>query len=129
MAFWHLSVRFDVVYIGIVLDCFSIGILFIGKLLSDQKFPGELRVRLLKVLAVAALKDDVILILHQDRREHVFMNYANNFERLPLEEQKSLALFVSSKFVQKLMKNLLSFVRRGSPKDVMRIFSPNILKD
>lgn len=63
--------------------------------MSDQKFPDELRVRLLKVLAVAALKDDVILILHQDRREHVFMNYANNFDRLSLEEQKSLALFVS----------------------------------
>ncbi|KAK7601806.1 hypothetical protein V9T40_009247 [Parthenolecanium corni] len=71
---------------------------FIGKLLSDQKFPDELRVRLLKVLAVAALKDDVILILHQDRREHVFMNYANNFDRLSLEEQKSLALFVCNLF-------------------------------
>lgn len=68
---------------------------WIGKLLSDQKFPPELRVRLLNVLAVAALKEDIILVLHQDRREHVFMNYAHNFDRLPVDEQKSLALFVS----------------------------------
>lgn len=66
-----------------------------GKLLSDQKFPPELRLRLLNVLAVAALKEDIILVLHQDRREHVFMNYANNFDRLPIDEQKALALFVS----------------------------------
>lgn len=67
---------------------------FSGKLLSDSKFPQELRVRLLNVLAIAALKEDIILILHQDRREHVFMNYANNFDRLPVEEQTALALFV-----------------------------------
>lgn len=68
---------------------------FTGKLLNDQTFSEELRVRLLKVLAVAALKEDIILVLHQDRREHVFMNYAHNFDRLSLDEQKSLALFVS----------------------------------
>ena len=45
---------------------------------------------------MAALKEDIILVLHQDRREHVFMNYAYNFDRLPVDEQKALALFVSS---------------------------------
>ncbi|XP_065219797.1 uncharacterized protein LOC135845243 isoform X2 [Planococcus citri] len=71
---------------------------FVGKLLSDQKFPSELRLRLLNVLAVAALKEDIILVLHQDRREHVFMNYAHNFDRLPIDEQKALALFVCNLF-------------------------------
>lgn len=50
----------------------------------------------LNVLAAAALKDDSILLLHQDRREHVLMNYAFDVDRLTLEEQRSLALFVST---------------------------------
>jgi hypothetical protein len=52
-------------------------------------------VRILNVLAAAALKDDVILLLHQDRREHVLMNYAHDVDRLSVEEQEALALFVS----------------------------------
>ncbi|XKL67145.1 hypothetical protein PGB90_010565 [Kerria lacca] len=71
---------------------------FVGKLLNDQNFSPELRVRLLNVLAVAALKEDIILVLHQDRREHVFMNYAYNFDRISIDEQKSLALFVCNLF-------------------------------
>lgn len=55
----------------------------------------EVRVRTLNVLALAALKDDVILLLHQDRREHVLMNYAYEIDRLEVEEQEALALFVS----------------------------------
>jgi len=46
-------------------------------------------------LAVAALKDDVILLLHSDRKEHVIMNYAYEIDRLSKEEQEALALFVS----------------------------------
>lgn len=45
----------------------------------------------------AALKDDVILVLHQDRRDHILMNYAGDIERLSLEEQQGLSLFVSLK--------------------------------
>lgn len=70
-------------------------VLFIGKLLQNKNFPMELRVHLLNLLAAAALKEDIILVLHQDRREHVFMNYAYQFDKLPIEEQKPLALFVS----------------------------------
>lgn len=47
------------------------------------------------MLAAAALKDDVILLLHQDRREHVLMNYSHDVDRLSVEEQEALALFVS----------------------------------
>lgn len=54
--------------------------------------------RILNVLACAALKDDVILLLHQDRREHVLMNYAFDIDRLPLLQQKALGLFVSGHF-------------------------------
>lgn len=64
-------------------------------MLNDKELPLEVRVRTLNVLALAALKDDVILLLHQDRREHVLMNYAYEIDRLEVEEQEALALFVS----------------------------------
>lgn len=65
-----------------------------GRLLHDRSLGPEVRVKTLNVLAVAALKDDVILLLHQDRREHVLMNYAGDVERLTQEEQLSLSLMV-----------------------------------
>ncbi|XP_067006523.2 uncharacterized protein [Anabrus simplex] len=71
---------------------------FVGRLLHDKSLKPEIRVRLLNVLAAAALKDDVILLLHQDRREHVLMNYAHDVDRLTLDEQKSLALFMCNMF-------------------------------
>lgn len=49
----------------------------------------------MNVLSVAALKDDVILLLHQDRREHIIMTYAFDIDRHPPEEQLPLAQFVS----------------------------------
>ncbi|XP_072153440.1 LOW QUALITY PROTEIN: uncharacterized protein [Bemisia tabaci] len=71
---------------------------FIGKLLNDGTIPSEARVHLLNVLGAAALKDDVILLLHQDRRDHVLMNYAHDIERLPVPEQESLALVICNLF-------------------------------
>lgn len=71
---------------------------FVGRLLHDTTLGTEVRLCILKVLAVAALKDDVILLLHQDRREHVLMNYAHTVDRLPLEEQLALTLFVANLF-------------------------------
>lgn len=71
---------------------------FIGRLLHDKSLPCEVRVHTLHVLALAALKDDSILLLHQDRREHVLMNYAFDVDRLSLEEQQALALFVCNLF-------------------------------
>jgi len=72
---------------------------FISKWLNDdQPSNDDLRVKLLSVLSVAALKDDVILLLHQDRRDHVFMNYAHNIDRLPVTEQEALALFICNLF-------------------------------
>lgn len=67
-----------------------------GRLLNDEQLVSEVRETILNILAAAALKDDIILVLHQDRREHTLMNYANGFEKLPLLEQLSLTLFVST---------------------------------
>lgn len=70
--------------------------LFVGRLLNDGQLVSEVRETILNILATAALKDDIILVLHQDRREHILMNYANGFDKLPLLEQLALALFVST---------------------------------
>lgn len=69
---------------------------FVGRLLRDSSISTETRVHLLRVLACAALKDDIILLLHQDRRDHIFMNYAQDIDRHKPEEQQAVALFVSS---------------------------------
>ncbi|KAJ8948648.1 hypothetical protein NQ318_022716 [Aromia moschata] len=71
---------------------------FVGKLLHDKDFPVEVRVRLLHILAAAALKDDVILVLHQDRKDHVLMNYAYEIDRLSPEEQEAISLFMVNMF-------------------------------
>jgi len=68
-----------------------------GRILYDKSLDSNARVKLLNVLSIAALKDDVILLLHQDRREHIIMNYAFDIDRHPQEEQLPLAQFVSIK--------------------------------
>ena len=37
-----------------------------------------------------------MLILHMDRKDHLLMNYAQQFDRLPIGEQENLALLVLS---------------------------------
>jgi desumoylating isopeptidase 1 len=49
---------------------------------------------MLRLLAYGAGQDDIVLILHMDRRDHLLMNYANRFDRLPIKEQESLAMLV-----------------------------------
>ncbi|KAL1453153.1 hypothetical protein WDU94_007323, partial [Cyamophila willieti] len=71
---------------------------FIGFLLNETSFPSEVRVRTLNILTSAALKDDVILLLHQDRREHILMNYAHDVDRLPIDEQIALTAFMVNLF-------------------------------
>lgn len=71
-------------------------LVFVGRVLNDPQVSTEGRVHLLRALAYAALKDDIILLLHQDRRDHVMMNYLLNIEKVNPEEQQAAALFVSS---------------------------------
>ncbi|XP_053976818.1 uncharacterized protein LOC128885490 isoform X2 [Hylaeus anthracinus] len=71
---------------------------FVGRILYDKSLSSDTRVKLLNVLSVAALKDDVILLLHQDRREHIIMNYAFDIDRHPQEEQLPLTQFLANMF-------------------------------
>lgn len=70
-------------------------LLFVGRILESKNVPTDAKVHLLRTLAAAALKDDVILLLHQDRRDHILMNYALDIDRKTVEEQEGIALFVS----------------------------------
>lgn len=70
-------------------------LVFVERVLRDPNVKPEVRVHLLRALANAALKDDVILLLHQDRKDHVLMNFAQDIDRHSLEEQQAMALFVS----------------------------------
>lgn len=72
--------------------------IYAGRLLRDTSFSADARVKIVNILAAAALKDDIILLLHQDRKDHVLMNYAYDIDRHGLEEQQALALFVSTVF-------------------------------
>ncbi|XP_019770425.1 uncharacterized protein LOC109544582 isoform X4 [Dendroctonus ponderosae] len=71
---------------------------FINRLLNDKQLPVEVRVKILNILAMAALKDDIILVLHTDRKDHILMNYAYEIDRLSREEQEALSLFVANMF-------------------------------
>lgn len=71
---------------------------FIGRLLNDTDVQHEVRIHVLNILAAAALKDDVILVLHQDRKDHVLMNYAYEIDRIGVDEQLALALFIANMF-------------------------------
>lgn len=80
----------------------------LGRVLYDKSLDSDVRVKLLNVLSVAALKDDVILLLHQDRREHIIMTYAFDIDRHPPEEQLPLAQFVSRNEMIRLTIILIS---------------------
>ena len=71
---------------------------FLGRILHDKALPSEGRVAMLKLLAFGAAQDDIVLILHMDRKDHLVMNYAQEFDRLPIFEQEATALLVSCDF-------------------------------
>ncbi|XP_054155325.1 uncharacterized protein LOC128953828 [Oppia nitens] len=66
---------------------------FIALLLSggDGKFAPNVALLVLEVLQSAALKDDIVLVLHQDRKDHRLMSYINKIESLTLAEQEEVA--------------------------------------
>ncbi|XP_045497438.1 uncharacterized protein LOC123695586 isoform X1 [Colias croceus] len=71
---------------------------FIGRILSDPSISSSARISVLRCLAASALRDDVSLVLHQDRRQHALLGYAHGIDALPLEEQHALALFMCNLF-------------------------------
>ncbi|XP_053969608.1 uncharacterized protein LOC129253321 [Anastrepha obliqua] len=73
-------------------------LIFVQRILRDDNFSPDTRVHLIRTLAYAALKDDVIIILHQDRRDHTLMNFAQDIEKHTPEEQQAWAMFMCNLF-------------------------------
>jgi len=71
---------------------------FLGKVIHDQNWPSEGRVAMMRLLAYGAAEDDIVLILHMDRKDHLLMNYAQKMDRLPIKEQEALALMFCNLF-------------------------------
>ncbi|KAI5652193.1 PPPDE putative peptidase domain-containing protein [Phthorimaea operculella] len=70
---------------------------FIGRILTDDSLSAA-RLPTLRCLAACALRDDVSLILHQDRRHHALLSYAQRIDTLPVPEQEALAMFMCNLF-------------------------------
>ena len=82
--------------------------IFSGRILHDKAVPSETRIAMLKLLAFGAGQDDIVLILHSDRKDHLVMNYAQEFDRLPILEQEATALFVRNKYFPLMNEQTIS---------------------
>jgi len=71
---------------------------FLGNVLHKADWPSEARVAMLRLLSYGSDQDDIVLILHMDRKDHLVMNYAQQFDRLPIREQESLAMLFCNLF-------------------------------
>ena len=60
---------------------------FLGKVLTDKAVPSESRIALMKLLAYGTGQDDIVLILHMDRKDHADMQHnCDHLEVQPKEE-------------------------------------------
>jgi len=71
---------------------------FLSNVFHRQDWPSDGRVAMLRLLSYGAKEDDIVLILHMDRKDHSLMNYAQQFDRLPIKEQENLALLFCNLF-------------------------------
>ncbi|XP_055902414.1 uncharacterized protein LOC129938721 [Eupeodes corollae] len=71
---------------------------FVGRIFKDMSFSPETRIHLIRALACAALNDDIIILLHQDRKEHTLMNFANDFDKQSPDEQRAWGTFMCNLF-------------------------------
>ncbi|VVC90073.1 uncharacterized protein LOC126978780 isoform X2 [Leptidea sinapis] len=98
---------------------------FIGRVLSDPDIKSEARCAALRCLAASALREDVSLLLHQDRRQHAILGYANGIDALPPEEQLALALFMCNLFENTSSSEWCLYISeweyRGQPLSNIRV--------
>ena len=76
------------------LDLFSYGICFDFSANGQE----ETKTRILRILALCALKDNFINFLNLDRKERCIMKHALKFESLSANEQKALAMLICNLF-------------------------------
>jgi len=61
---------------------------------KDNRYAPNVPLLTLQILRASAIKDDFVLILHQDRKEHRIMSYINLMEQLTLAEQEETVKFL-----------------------------------
>jgi len=71
---------------------------FLGKVFHEESWPSEGRVAMLRLIAYGCQDDDIVLILHMDRKDHLLMNYAQRIDRLPIKEQEALTMMFCNLF-------------------------------
>jgi len=76
--------------------------------------PSEARVAMMKLMAFGAGQDDIVLILHMDRKDHLVMNYAQEIDRLPVLEQEAIALFFANLFENNSSSEWLLYISEWS---------------
>ena len=69
---------------------------------------SDIRAKLMRLLAAAALRDDFWSFLQMDRRDRHLMKYPNDFDELTVEEQKAVALFLCNNFSSSKVMNRLN---------------------
>ncbi|KAL4707497.1 hypothetical protein ACJJTC_000249 [Scirpophaga incertulas] len=83
---------------------------FIGRILHSGDIESEVRVCALRCLAAAALKDDVALVLHQDRRRHCLLAYCQRLDLRPLPEQRAAATMLCNLFAHTSSSEWLLYI-------------------
>ena len=81
-------------------------------------------------ISASALKDDFVLILHQDRKEHRIMSYINLMEQLTLAEQEETVKFLCNMCGSPGSFDWLMYIsevslRSGPKLEVAEIFHKN----
>jgi len=71
---------------------------FVGGLLEHRSLNCDIRVKLLRLLAAGACREDFWSFLQMDRKNRTLMKFPNDFENLSVEEQKGVALFLCNLF-------------------------------
>lgn len=66
------------------------------------------------LLKASALKDDFVLILHQDRKEHRIMSYINLMEHLTLAEQEETVKLLCNMCSSPASSNWLMYISEVS---------------
>lgn len=89
---------------------------FLGRVLHDKSLPSAARVAMLRLLAFGAGMDDIVLIMHSDRKDHLLMNYAQEFDRHPIKEQEALALFFANLFENNSSSEWLLYISEWPSK-------------
>ncbi|RWS08794.1 uncharacterized protein B4U79_01416 [Dinothrombium tinctorium] len=84
---------------------------------SNGKFAPNVPLLTLQVLQAAALKDDFVLVLHQDRKDHRLMSYINRVENLTLAEQEEIIKLMCNLCSQPSSFDWLMYISEWSESD------------